>query len=70
MFKSIQNTKHHIRTIFGDSVFIMSSKGTLISFQGVSKGNGASPATWVIISTVLLDMLRKAGNGGHFTTAI
>jgi hypothetical protein len=70
MFTSIQNMKHHIRTTFGDSIFTMSSEGTLIPFQGVLQGNGASPATWVIISTVLLDMLRKAGNGGHFTTPI
>jgi hypothetical protein len=62
--------KHHIRTNFGDSAFTMSSEGTLIPFQGVLQGNGASPATWVIVSTVLLDMLRAKGNGGHFTTAI
>lgn len=70
MFKSIQCMKHHIRTTFGDSAFSMSSEGTLIPFQGVLQGNGASPATWVILSTPLLNMLRKAGNGGFFIEPI
>jgi hypothetical protein len=48
--------KHHICTTFGDSIFTMSSTGSLIPFQGVLQGNGASPATWVIISTPLLRM--------------
>jgi hypothetical protein len=48
----------------------MSSCGSLIPFQGVLQGNGASPATWVIISTPLLNMLQTAGNGGFFTSPI
>ena len=70
MFKSIQNMKHHIRTTYGDSSFTMSSEGTLIPFQGALQGNGASPATWVVISTPLLNMLRQAGNGGFFVEPI
>jgi hypothetical protein len=70
MFQSIQNMKHHIRTTFGDSSFSMDSTGTLIPFQGVLQGNGASPATWVILSTPLLNMLRSAGNGGYFISPI
>jgi hypothetical protein len=70
MFKKIQKMKHHIRTMFGDSAFTMSSEGSFIPFQGVLQGNGASPATWVILSTPLLNMLRAAGNGGYFTQPI
>jgi hypothetical protein len=70
MLQSIQNMKHHIRTAFGDSVFTMSNEGSLIPFQGALQGNGASPATWVIISTPLLNMIRAAGNGGYFIEAI
>jgi predicted lipid carrier protein YhbT len=70
MLQSIQNMKHHIRTSYGDSSFTMSNDGSLVPFQGALQGNGASPATWVIISTPLLNMLRSAGNGGHFIKAI
>jgi hypothetical protein len=69
MLNSIQNMKHHIRTSFGASYFTMQNE-TLIPFQGALQGNGASPATWVIISTPLLNMLRTAGNGGHFIEQI
>jgi hypothetical protein len=70
MLETIQNMKHHIRTNFGDSVFTMTSSGTLIPYQGILQGNGAAPATWVIISAPLLEMLRSAGNGGHFISPI
>ena len=70
MLETIQLMKHHIRTNYGDSVFTMSSKGTLIPYQGILQGNGAAPATWVIISAPLLEMLRTAGNGGHFISPI
>ena len=70
MLKTIQRMKHHIRTTYGDSKLAMSSDGSLIPFQGVLQGNGASPVTWVIISTPLLNMLRAMDNGGHFLNAI
>jgi hypothetical protein len=69
MLNSIQNMQHHIRTSFGDSCFTMQND-TLIPFQGALQGNGASPATWVIISSPLLDMLRQAGNGAFFISPI
>ena len=70
MLKSIQRMKHHIRTTFGDSKLAMSSDGSLIPFQGILQGNGASPVTWVLISTPLLNMLREMDSGGHFVGAI
>ena len=70
MLRTIQHMKHHVRTNFGDSKFCMSSDGLLVPFQGVLQGNGASPASWVIISSALLNMLRQAGRGGHFLSAI
>ena len=62
--------KHHIRTTFGDSAFTMSSDELIIPYQGVLQGNGASPASWVVVSTPLLNMLRAAGGGGHFVSPI
>jgi hypothetical protein len=70
MLQSIQNMKHHIRTSFGDSRLTMSNNGILIPFQGALQGDGASPATWVIISTPLLNMLQEAGNSGYFIEPI
>ena len=70
MFESIQNMTHSIRTSFGDYKWTISSKGTLIPYQGILQGNGASPATWVVLSTPLLNMMRKAGHGGHFKSPI
>jgi hypothetical protein len=70
MLHTIQNMKHHIRTTFGDSAFTMSNEGSLIPYQGALQGNGASPATWVVISTPLLNMMRSAGNGGVFVEPI
>ena len=45
MLKTIQTMKHHVRTNFGDSKFCMSADGSLIPFQGVLQGNGASPTS-------------------------
>ena len=68
MLDSIQNMKHHIRTSHGVSTITLSKTNTLLPFQGILQGNGASPTTWVIISTPLLNMLRKAGNGAKFVS--
>lgn len=70
MITSIQNLQHHVRTGFGDSYFTLSSSGTLIPFQGAIQGNGAAPTTWVVISTPLLNMMRRAGHGSHLITPI
>ena len=70
MIKTIQNMKHHIRTTYGDSTFIVSADGELKPYQGILQGNGASPATWVIISAPLIEMMRKAQNGGFFVEPI
>ena len=69
MIKTIQNMKHHFRTAHGDSIFYLENN-TLIPFQGTLQGNGASPTTWVIISSVLLDMMRTLVFGGKFILPI
>jgi len=70
MLKTIQTMKHHIRTNYGDSTFYMDSDHSLRPFQGILQGNGAAPTTWVVISAVLIQMLKEAGNGGHFIEPI
>ena len=49
-----------------DCTFYISSDLTLQLFQGVLQSNGAAPTTWVVISTVLTQMLWKASNGDFF----
>ena len=70
MLTTIQNMQHHIRTNYGDSAFYMDSDHSLRPFQGILQGNGAAPTTWVVISAVLIQMLKEAGNGGHFKEPI
>ena len=48
----------------------MNSRKDPTPYQGVLQGNGAAPATWVIISSPLLQMLKSAENGGHFISPI
>ena len=70
MLKCIQTMDHYIRTNHGDSEISYSSKHTLIPFQGVLQGNGASPSIWVAVSTPLLNMMRQAQHGMQITSAI
>lgn len=70
MLASIQNMKHNLRTSYGNSMWCISSKNTLIPYQGILQGNGAAPATWVVLSTPLLNMLCTAGHGGFFNCPI
>lgn len=60
MLERIQNMHHHIYTSFGVSAFTLSSKNALIPHQRILQGNGAALTTWVIISTPLINMLRKS----------
>lgn len=69
MFRTIQMMKHHFCTAHGDSIFYLEN-GSFLPFQGSLQGNGASPTTWVIISSVLLDMMRSLQHGGIITTPI
>ena len=70
MLKCIQKMAHYIRTTHGDSEKPYTSNHTLIPFQGVLQGNGASPSIWVAVSTPLLNMMRQAQHGMQIISAI
>ena len=70
MLEGIRTMKHVIRTAYGLSALTLTSEGYLIPYQGLLQGNGASPTSWVIISAPMIEMMRAAGNGGHFASAI
>ena len=69
MFRTIQNMKHHFRTAHGDLLFCLEND-SFTPFQGSLQGNGASPTTWVIISSVLIEMMRNLRHGGIITTPL
>jgi hypothetical protein len=70
MFTTIQNLKHHIRTVYGDSELSLTGKLWAVPIQGVGQGNGAGPQIWAVVSTPVLNMLRHEGYRAYFRTAI
>ena len=70
MLECIQEMKHHIRTSYGLSDDTFDMRDLEEKLQGILQGNGAAPATWVLISTPLLNMLRNKGYGGRFLSPI
>ena len=71
MFSTLQRMRHYIRTGYGISHTPYGNtwhqgKPT----QGSGQGNGASPSIWVMLSTPLLNMMRKEKFGAHFKTPL
>jgi len=54
---------HQVRTGFGDSNKSYGGSNWLIPIHGIGQWNGVGPAIWVVISTPLLNLLRKKGYG-------
>ena len=59
MMKTLQKADHKICTAYGNSESTYGGSDTVIPLQGVGQGNGAGPAIWVAISSVLLSIMRK-----------
>ena len=57
---------YYFQTKHGDSEQSMNVGYGWTPYQGILQGNGVAPATSVIINSPLLQMLRTAGNWGHF----
>ena len=68
VFLTLQQSQHIISTAFGISKE-SHRKGRSIALQGVGQGNGAGPAIWAVISTVIINMMRTAGHGLHVVSA-
>jgi hypothetical protein len=69
MFQTIQKLEHHVRTIHGESKIKFVQSGPT-PIQGVGQGNGAGPQIWALVSTPVLNMLRSAGLGATFVSAL
>ena len=69
MFDTLMQSKHRVRTGFGDSERVFSPPSS-IPFQGCGQGNGAGPPIWVSISSILLGVMISKGFGFDFLTSI
>jgi hypothetical protein len=69
MFLTLQQSSHSISTAFGISRENY-GRNHNIPLQGVGQGNGAGPAIWAAISTVIITTMRTAGHGLHILSAI
>jgi hypothetical protein len=63
MLETIQEMDHYIRTAFGDATTPYGRKQEDLHPAGILQGNGAGPASWFVISTILIDAMKKAGFG-------
>ena len=70
MFTTIQRLRHTVRTAFGDSTSSFQQEVWLAPLHGVGQGNGAGPAIWAVVSSPILDLLRKEGCGATFRCAM
>jgi hypothetical protein len=65
MLSTIENIIFFLQTGFGDSTSYARG-GVSIKTQGLTQGNGASPAGWAVISICIISAHRKKGHGAKF----
>jgi hypothetical protein len=63
MVETIQEMDHHICTAFDTSEQSYGHNPSCLPTQGILQGNGAGPAGWFAISSVLIDAMRDEGYG-------
>jgi hypothetical protein len=61
MLFPIQTIKYFQRMTRGDSTTFMGGHGKDNPLQGLCQGNGASPACWLMLSTVLMHCYERQG---------
>ena len=69
MFATLQKAEHRVTTAYGmsDQTY---GKNLTVPYQGLGQGNGAGPAIWAVISTVIIAMMTTAGHGFHLLSAV
>lgn len=77
MFRCLQEMKHQVRTVFGDSAAFYQATDvpssdplTALPLSGVGQGNGAGPQIWAVISTPIAESLRQQDLGFLFQAAL
>ncbi len=66
----IQTMKFFQRTGLGDSDTFMGRPKVLQLLQGLCQGNGASPACWLMLCSVLMHCYKCRDHGALFSTTI
>ena len=67
MLRSIQLMKFFLRTGWGESLRFIGGDVYRI-LHGLCQGNGAAPAAWLVLSSVLVRILRRQGFGTRMRT--
>jgi hypothetical protein len=70
LFSQLQNATHQVRTGYGDSSSCYGGSNWAKPYHGIGQGNGAGPAIWAVISSPLLNLLRKKGFHCHFVAPL
>jgi len=70
MLHPIQTMKFYQRTARGDSKTFMGGRGRDNPLQGLCQGNGAAPACWLIICSVLMHCYKSRGFGSRIISPI
>jgi hypothetical protein len=70
MLHPIQAMKFYQRTARGDSTTFMGGQGKDNPLQGLCQGNGAAPACWLMISSLLMHCYQFQGHGSWFISPI
>ena len=66
----IQTMKFYQRTAWGDSKTFMGGRNPTNPLQGLCQGNGAAPACWLIISSLLMHCCSRQGFGSSMLSPI
>ena len=67
---ALQRARHSISTGYGITSNVYGGPNQIPPLQGAGQGNGKAPALWALISTVLINMMRRAGHGVQLLTSI
>ena len=70
MFETLQRATHHVSTAFGVSAKSYGGPRREKALQGVGQGNGAGPAIWAVISTVIIATMATQGHGFNILSAL
>lgn len=66
----IQTMKFFQRTAWGDSSSYMGGRKTTNPLHGLCQGNGAAPACWLMLSSLLMHCYRRQGFGAQIISPI
>ena len=66
----IQSMKFYQRTAFGDSTTFMGGRNKDNPLQGLCQGNGAAPACWLMVSSLLMHCYHRKGWGSSLLSPI